>query len=90
MNSGMVVVSLAGRDKGYLHVVLAADKEYALIADGKHRKVQSPKRKKLKHMRPLEGLYIENAGSITNKELRKVIATIKCENEEDGPCQKKM
>jgi ribosomal protein L14E/L6E/L27E len=89
MNAGMIVRSIAGRDKGRLHIVLAADKEYALIADGKWRKIETPKRKKIKHMLPIEGFYAESV-KVTNKELRKIIATVKCEIEEDGHCQKKM
>jgi len=89
MIAGMIVRSLAGRDKGLLHIVLAVDKAYALIADGKLRKIESPKRKKLKHMAPVGDFCIESV-VITNRELRKIIATIKCEIEEDGPCQKKM
>lgn len=46
-----IVVSLAGRDEGRLFFVLATDGVYAMIADGKVRKLENPKRKKLKHLR---------------------------------------
>lgn len=75
MTAGMVVRSVAGRDKGRLHVVIAADDEFALIADGKWRKIQSPKRKKLKHIQPLDGICIE-IQNVTNKHLRRMIAAI--------------
>lgn len=89
MTAGMVVRSVAGRDKGRLHVVLSADEDYALIADGKWRKIQSPKRKKLKHIQLLDGYCIETP-NVTNKHLRRMIAVIGNELEEGEPCQKKM
>lgn len=45
-----IVVSLAGHDRGRLYHVLRVDGECALVADGKIRTVQRPKRKKLRHV----------------------------------------
>ena len=45
-----IVRSDAGRDKGKLFVVLAVEGEYLLLADGKSRKVEAPKRKKRRHV----------------------------------------
>ena len=75
-----IVRSDAGRDKGKLFVVLAAEGEYLLLADGKSRKVENPKRKKRRHV-----LFVaadENRLSdkmkseekITNSELRRTLA----------------
>ena len=75
-----IVRSDAGRDKGKLFVVLAVEGEYLLLADGKSRKVESPKRKKRS-----QGLFVaadENRLSdkmkseekITNSELRRTLA----------------
>lgn len=89
MTAGMVVRSIAGRDKGRLHIVLAADKEFVHIADGKWRKIQSPKRKKLKHIQSLDGFCIENT-NVSNKQIRKIIAAVSYELEEGESCQKKM
>jgi ribosomal protein L14E/L6E/L27E len=47
---GLAVHSKAGRDKGRFFVVLALEGDYALIADGDLRKIDKPKRKKLKHL----------------------------------------
>ena len=41
-----IVRSNAGRDKGKLFFVLAVEGEYRLLAEGKSRKVEAPKRKK--------------------------------------------
>lgn len=48
---GLIVCATAGRDSGRYFVVLEAEKGYALIADGKTRKLGSPKRKNIKHLR---------------------------------------
>ena len=50
---GSVVLSRAGHNNGrYFVVVGQADDEHVLIADGRLRKVESPKKKKLKHLTP--------------------------------------
>ena len=75
-----IVRSDAGRDKGKLFIVMAVQGEYLLLADGKSRKVESPKRKKRKHV-----LFVaadENRVSqkiisdekVTNSELRRTLA----------------
>ena len=53
---GDFVVSRCGRDGGRLFIVTGlCGSEYALIADGKFRKVEKPKKKKLKHVSPAGG-----------------------------------
>ena len=44
-----VVVSKAGRDAGSLFYVLDADETYLMLANGKDRTIEKPKRKKRKH-----------------------------------------
>jgi len=53
---GQLVVSLAGRDKGCICAVvgISEDEGYVFIADGKLRKVELPKKKKLKHLKPID------------------------------------
>lgn len=75
-----IVVSLAGRDKGGLFYVLETDGTYALLADGKTRKLERPKRKKLKHIRfaaRTESRVAEKIRSgdpVLNSELRRDLA----------------
>ena len=46
-----MVISKRGRDKGKQFVVVGfQDEDIALISDGKLRKVEKPKKKKLKHL----------------------------------------
>lgn len=47
---GSAVRSKAGRDKNRFFAVLSLDRDYADIADGDLRKLEKPKRKKLKHL----------------------------------------
>ncbi len=48
---GTVVYSKAGRDAKRLFIILEViDKEYVYISDGTLRKVEKPKKKKLKHL----------------------------------------
>ena len=47
-----IVKSAAGRDRGRLFFVLGTEGEFLLLADGKSRKLESPKRKKRKSLSP--------------------------------------
>ena len=75
-----IVRSDAGRDKGKLFVVLAVEGEYLLLADGKGRKVESPKRKKRRHVLFVAAddnrlsSKIKSEEKITNSELRRTLA----------------
>ena len=77
-----VVMSLAGRDRGCLYFVIGKDADCRLLANGKNRTLESPKRKKLRHMKKI--LHPETrvaakllAGDkVLNSELRKDLAFI--------------
>lgn len=69
---GQIVKSYAGRDKGRFFVVLKSEEHFALIADGKVRKVDSPKRKKWIHLKPTKTI-VRLPQSVTNKELRHIL-----------------
>ena len=43
-----IVKSIAGRDAGSLFFVLATEGDFLLLADGKRRRVETPKRKRRK------------------------------------------
>ena len=75
-----VVISTAGRDEGTLFYVVNTEENFVFIADGKHRKIENPKRKKLKHVRKVTrtesnvALKIRNGGTVLNSELRRDLA----------------
>ena len=58
-----VVRSAAGRDKGELFFVLETRGDFLLLADGRRRRVERPKRKKRKH--------VEAAGAPHNRTAEK-------------------
>lgn len=75
-----IVVSTAGRDMGRLFFVLETDGRYASIADGKIRRLEHPKRKKLRHLRLAAqsdsdtARKIRTGGTVLNSELRRDLA----------------
>lgn len=51
LSIGQIVSSKAGRDKDRLFVIIdIIDDQYVLIADGDLRKIEKPKKKKVKHL----------------------------------------
>lgn len=83
-----IVKSIAGRDAGSLFFVLATEGDFLLLADGKSRRVEKPKRKRRKHVELLgesHGLLAEKIRSsekITNSELRKALAALSGGNQD--------
>ena len=45
-----VVISVRGRDQGELFYVVGREEEFLLLANGKNRTLEKPKRKKQKHV----------------------------------------
>ena len=83
-----IVVSVNGRDSGKMFFVIGVDEEYVLLADGKRRRVDKPKRKKTKHVQlvPTSGgrtaEKIRSGEKITNSDLRRALAAIAAGNSE--------
>ena len=75
-----IVKSIAGRDAGKYFFVLATEEDFLLLADGKHRRLESPKRKRARHVQFVAesdsavAEKIRSSEKITNSELRKAIA----------------
>lgn len=49
---GQVVYSTSGHDKGDVQMIVAVEGEYLFLADGRRRKLEKPKRKKMMHVQP--------------------------------------
>lgn len=83
-----IVKSTAGRDAGKFFFVLETQGDFLLLADGKTRRVECPKRKRLKHVElvgeshSLIAEKIRSGEKITNSELRKAIAAISGGNQD--------
>ena len=55
---GQYVQSTQGRDAGKTFIVVGiADENHVLIADGKLRSIEKPKKKKVKHLIPKQELF---------------------------------
>ena len=81
-NISDVVVSTAGRDQDKLFYVIGTDPVYLMLANGKDRTLEKPKRKKRKHVakvlrsetRVAEKLRLGD--KVLNSELRRDLAEI--------------
>ena len=84
-----IVRSDAGRDRGKIFIVLAVEGEYLLLADGKGRRVEAPKRKKRRHVLFVAADEsrladkIKRSEKITNSELRRTLVAYRGEVQPD-------
>lgn len=78
---GRAVHSTAGRDSGRRLIVLSMDGEYAYAADGDLRRVETPKKKKLRHVKATAEYFPSIAETVragkmpSNAEIRKCLQT---------------
>ncbi|MCR4398495.1 MAG: KOW domain-containing RNA-binding protein [Firmicutes bacterium] len=76
---GQIVTSRAGRDAGRTFVVVGADGDAVVVADGDLRKVENAKRKNAKHLvahdwvEPGLESRIMSGEKVTNAEIRRVV-----------------
>lgn len=74
---GMLAWSRAGHDKGKLYIVLRVEDDYVFLADGRLKRVESPKKKKQKHVQLIYQIPQElkkvDMESIKNEEIKYVI-----------------
>lgn len=80
---GQLVISAAGRDIEREFLVIGIiDEHYVYISDGDTRKMENPKKKKIKHLRKTKHVFdeinkkIENKEKIENHEIRKLIKSV--------------
>jgi len=85
--TGNIVRSDAGHDRGETFCVVGMEGELLLLSDGKGRRVERPKRKKLGHVTILADGYAHPAiqrlreGRLpSNRELRKALAAFRAES----------
>ena len=78
-----VVVSTAGRDRNQLFYVIGTEGVYTILANGRERTLEKPKRKKLKHVSKVLRAETRVAAKllagdkVLNSELRKDLAYIR-------------
>ena len=81
---GQVVFSKAGRDAGKVFMVVGLlDEMNVLISDGDLRRIEKPKKKKVKHLlitgdiNITLGQKLENKLKVSNSDMRKALTRIK-------------
>jgi ribosomal protein L14E/L6E/L27E len=88
-----IVTSINGRDAGKQFIVIGTDADYSLIANGKGRRLEKPKRKKCKHLKlesKADDLITEKltkGDKVTNNEIRRVLAGYAAELSNEGGMQ---
>ena len=80
---GQLAKSIAGRDKGRFMVIIdIIDENYVYIVDGDLRKVENPKKKKIKHLQLLNkraDLIVEKLTKkrkVTNEDVKKALTEL--------------
>lgn len=50
---GQFVISKAGHDKGGIYVIVAEEKDFVYLSDGRLKLPEKPKKKRKKHIQPI-------------------------------------
>lgn len=72
---GRVVISAAGRDKGYFLAITDITLEGVFVCDGKERPLERPKRKNPRHLRATH-YKLSEAETATNRSLKRALREI--------------
>ena len=72
LERGRVVVSLRGRDRGYLLAVLRAEGNTVFLADGRERPIDRPKAKNIRHIEATSYVLGEEAFT-SDRHLRRAL-----------------
>ena len=83
LTRGNVVRSVAGHDRNELFLILREEGEYVWLADGKRRRIETPKKKRRKHVvsagiwtHPVAG-RIKNGEPVLDSEVRRALAAFR-------------
>ena len=69
---GSIVKSIAGKEKDKFFLIIEIDENYVMIADGKRRPLENPKKKKIKHLEFIKQLDVD-ISTLNNSRLRKLV-----------------
>lgn len=77
MMIGQFVTSKAGHDKGTLYVITAEEGDFVYLCDGRLKPVEAPKKKRRKHIQPINAMVEEelrerlaSGGRVRDEEIR--------------------
>ena len=69
---GSIVKSIVGKEKDKFFLVIKIDENYAVIANGKRRPLENPKKKKIKHLEFIKQIDVD-FNTLNNSRLRKLV-----------------
>lgn len=76
MNTGDVVISVSGHDKGRFYVVIKAG-EFPLLCDGKIKLLDNPKKKNKKHLKETgERVNLSSYNPLYDAHIRKALKSV--------------
>lgn len=76
---GMLAMSKSGHDRGQLYVIIREEDGYIYLADGRHKLVDSCKKKNRRHIQIIHtlaagvGQKLQQGESVTNEEIKRAI-----------------
>lgn len=79
LEKGMLAISKAGHDKDCWYVVLNIEETNVFLVNGKNRTIEKPKRKKRKHLQPVNEVpeilreKLQTKEPWTNEEIKRAI-----------------
>ncbi len=79
LEKGMLAISKAGHDKDCWYVVLNIEETNVFLVNGKNRTIENPKRKKRKHLQPVNEVpeilqeKLQKKEPWTNEEIKRAI-----------------
>ncbi len=82
LTKGSVVISKAGRDKGYFLTVMNITEEGVFVCDGKERPVERPKKKNPLHLAKTNYVLTEEE-TATNRSLKRALSRFSGSNESE-------
>jgi ribosomal protein L14E/L6E/L27E len=87
INIGDLVLSTAGRDRNVIFLVVDVIDNFAYIVDGKTRKINSPKKKNIKHLERLNVTPL--VGVIEKLHANKVVGNLSLKKQINNSVNKK-
>jgi ribosomal protein L14E/L6E/L27E len=66
---GRLVKSLKGHDAGNIYMIIKQEDDFVWLSDGDYKKLDKPKKKRIKHVEPLEKVSFTIAGKTLDNKL---------------------
>ena len=84
---GQIVFAKCGRDKGKAFVIISTSGDYVYLVDGKLRTLSKPKKKKKKHVQPVNTIVtLETTGrGLQDADIRKQLKLLSTSGEGGKP-----